>query len=224
MSGTYRQQALSRSAVSLQTLSSFLVQHYTELFYVYRRAVTFFLSSIRKFSLWPKLVPDSSYRSLFHLYIIFFTTLFTRWMHRRLHRIHWQIWGKDVPGGLKRQVHLFNTTSTICKFLSLSLKDCTWLTRSFTYFRALRYTVHSIPKFFMFDGWEFSVLLFGGYLGFSPSLQFKSVRGSAWRGLDNGAVFEFGHDLLLSNSSIVSFRLFRYQCVDLLFDPDCILG
>ena len=146
-----------------------------------RAALTFFLSSIRKFSLWPKLVPDSSYRSLFHLYIIFFTTLFTRWMHRRLHRIHWQIWGKDVPGGLKRQVHLFNTTSTICKFLSLSLKDCTWLTRGFPYFCALRYTVHSIPKFLMFVWWM-GVLLFGGYLGFSPSLQFNSVRGSAWRG------------------------------------------
>ena len=49
MSGTYRQQALSRSAVSLQTLSSFLVQHYTELFYVYRRAVTFSFHRLENF-------------------------------------------------------------------------------------------------------------------------------------------------------------------------------
>lgn len=74
----------------------------------------------------------------------------------------------------------------------------------------------------MFDGWEFCylevILVFHQVCNLIPS---GALLGG---GLDNGAVFEFGHDLLLSNSSIVSFRLFRYQCVDLLFDPDCILG
>ncbi len=63
-------------------------------------------------------------------------------------------------------------------------------------------------NFLMFDGWEFCHL--EADVGFFfQSLQCNSVRGSGGPLQDNGALFEFGRDLLLSTSKIVALRLER---------------
>ncbi len=151
-----------------------------------------------------KLVTYSSYRSLYHLHIILSTSQFTR---RRLHMIHWKSGGRTCLEGSKGK-YIFITILLMIFFIVI-FKELYVTNTRFSIFSC--FVVYRSLSFEFFNVWWMEVLPFGGYVGFFQSLQCNSVRGSGGPLHDNGALFEFGRDLLLSTSKIVSLRLERWS-------------